>query len=198
VAPAPKPGASKGAPAKPAVKKLPPLASKPAPPRGTAAKPGLPPPAPPKRKPAGKPSGAADLMNRGLQMARTGAVAPAKPGKGREKRINFSAMTTDERFYVRAWVQKIERVGNLNFPEAAKRLNRSLGPTLDVAVRADGSVQSIRVARSSGHQALDKAARQIVELAAPFAPFPEALRREYDILHIVRRWKFDHGRLSGQ
>ncbi|NJN46021.1 MAG: hypothetical protein HC808_05535 [Candidatus Competibacteraceae bacterium] len=45
---------------------------------------------------------------------------------------------------------------------------------------------------------MDEAAKQIVSLAAPYAPFPAELRRQYDILHIVRQWKFEHGKLSGR
>ncbi|MDQ2696907.1 MAG: energy transducer TonB, partial [Pseudomonadota bacterium] len=62
---------------------------------------------------------------------------------------------------------------------------------------ADGSIHSITLVRSSGHPVLDAAARQIVELAAPYAPFPPVLKREADILHIPRTWQFLQGSLSG-
>jgi protein TonB len=133
-------------------------------------------------------------MNRGLEMARLDPSSPPE-GNTREKRIDRESMTTLEKFYLQAWERKVEQIGTLNFPEEARRLNLTNGPILDVAVRADGSVHSIRLMRSSGHPALDQAARRIVELAAPFAPFPKELRHQYDILHIVRKWRFEHGKL---
>jgi protein TonB len=64
-------------------------------------------------------------------------------------------------------------------------------------VRADGSVESIRVARSSGQKILDDAAVRIVRLAAPFAPFPAEIRQQVDVLDITRTWVFErNNRLS--
>lgn len=92
--------------------------------------------------------------------------------------------------YLDAWRMKIERIGNLNYPEEAKRQNLSGSLTLDVALDADGTVHSINLRRSSGHKVLDDAAIRIVNLAAPFAPFPDELRKDTDVLHITRTWQF--------
>jgi len=196
--PVPKPAAP--VPGKPAAAKPPGL--KPAAPVSESAKPDARPPAVQDAAPgnqfAPRPFHAAELMNRSLQMARSATDPQDETGSAREKRVDLSAMTMDEDFYLQAWMRKVEQVGSLNFPDAARRLNQPGGPTLAVAVRADGSIKSIHTVRSSGDQALDDAARQIVNLAAPFAPFPEAMRRDYDVLHIVRRWKFDRGQLYGQ
>ncbi|MGA1562856.1 MAG: energy transducer TonB family protein, partial [Gammaproteobacteria bacterium] len=81
--------------------------------------------------------------------------------------------------------QKVERVGNLNYPHG---LSGSL--LLDVALHPDGNIESIDLRRSSGTPELDRAAIEIVKLAAPFAPFPERIAAETDILHIVRTWQF--------
>jgi protein TonB len=137
---------------------------------------------------------AIDLMNRGIQMARLDSAKPEANGS-REKRIDQESTTTLEKFYMQAWERKVEQVGTLNFPEEARRLNLTTGPVLDVAIRADGGVHSITLVRSSGHPELDKAARRIIELAAPYAAFPPELRRQYDVLHIVRKWRFEQGRL---
>jgi len=184
-APAPVPAQSKTPAPKPAA-----AVSEPAKPDARSAAAG--------NKSAPPPFNAAELMSRSLQMARSATGPQDETGGAREKRVDLSALTMDEHFYLQAWMLKVEQVGSLNFPDAARRLNQPGGPTLDVAVRADGSVKSIHIVRSSGDQALDDAARGIVNLAAPFAPFPEALRRDYDVLHIVRRWKFDRGQLYGQ
>ena len=84
----------------------------------------------------------------------------------------------------------LERIGNLNYPEEAKRHKLYGTLILHVAVRADGSVERIRVLRSSGFDVLDQAAVSIVELAAPFAPLPPDIKAETDILDITRTWQF--------
>lgn len=96
--------------------------------------------------------------------------------------------------YERAWQDKVERVGNMNYPEEARRKNLSGGLLLSVGVNADGTLQGITVHRSSGHQELDEAAMRIVRLAAPFSPFPSQLKKDYDVLVITRTWRFftDH------
>ncbi len=198
--PTPAPTLARPATPAPAAQKPPP--PKPAVPSSSPAKPDAKLPtvqkALPEKPSALPPLSAAELMSRGLQMARSATGLQDQTYGAREKLIDPTALTTDEDFYLQAWMRKVEQVGSLNFPDAARRLRQPGGPTLDVAVRADGSVKSILTVRSSGDQALDDAARRIVSLAAPFAPFPEALRRDYDVLHIVRRWKFDRGQLYGQ
>lgn len=116
-------------------------------------------------------------------------------------RLTFiNARTQEYKYaaYMDAWRAKVERIGNLNYPEAARRQNLSGSLLLDVALKPDGSVASIRVERSSGYKVLDDAAVRIVELAAPFAPFPPDIRRDTDILHIVRTWKFREDSLHSE
>lgn len=95
--------------------------------------------------------------------------------------------------YAERWRLRVQQIGTANFPEAARRLGLTGRLTLEVGVRADGSLHSVRLLSSSGHPELDTAARRIVMLAAPYEPFPDELRRQYDILHIVRTWEFDQG-----
>lgn len=97
--------------------------------------------------------------------------------------------------YMKAWEAKVERVGNLNYPEEAKRRGLSGQLRLDVALNSDGTVQSMTILRSSGYPLLDDAAKRIVQLAAPFAPFPVDIRDEIDVLHITRTWRFNDGAL---
>jgi protein TonB len=109
----------------------------------------------------------------------------------RPKRKFIGARVEEYRFaqYVEDWRQKVERVGNLNYPQAAKgRLYGSL--VLTVAIRSDGSLERIELNRGSGHKLLDEAAQRIVRLAAPYAVFPEAIRRDTDIIEITRTWSF--------
>ena len=95
--------------------------------------------------------------------------------------------------YMHDWVRSVERIGNTNYPEAARREGLTGGLVLVVSIRSDGSLHDIHVRASSGEPVLDRAARRIVRLAAPFEPFPETLSEETDILYITRTWQFTQG-----
>ena len=99
--------------------------------------------------------------------------------------------------YLDGWKRRIERVGTLNFPNEARRRRMSGNPVLEVAIRADGSLESVVVRRSSGHSELDQAAVGIVRLAAPFDPFSTTLRERYPVLRFAYEWQFLDGRLGG-
>jgi protein TonB len=148
-----------------------------------------------------QPSGI-DLANTALALARMEAqVARQNEEYAKRPRRQFiGARAAETRFalYVEAWRQKVERVGNLNYPDAARgRIYGSL--RLTVAIKADGTVDTIQVDRPSGHDVLDRAAEKIVHLAAPFAQFPPNIRRDTDILVITRTWTFARGdRLYGE
>ncbi len=98
--------------------------------------------------------------------------------------------------YELAWQRKIEAVGSRHYPKEAR--NRTTTVLVSVWVREDGRVERIKILRSSGLEAVDRAVSRIVKLAAPFPPFPEELRREARILEITRLWRFEAGRLLGQ
>ncbi len=116
----------------------------------------------------------------------------------RPKRKFLNARTQEYKYaaYMDAWRAKVERVGNLNYPEEAKRRGLRGNVMLDVAVNQDGTVGDVAILRSSGHKLIDDAAVRIVHLAAPFSPFPPDIRVETDILHITRTWKFNDGLVS--
>jgi protein TonB len=109
----------------------------------------------------------------------------------RPRKQFIGARTREYRFaqYVEDWRLKIERIGTLNYPEAARgKFYGSL--LLSVSIRADGTIERVEVQRSSGLKILDEAALNIVKLAAPFAPFPPDIRADTDIMEIVRTWTF--------
>jgi protein TonB len=97
--------------------------------------------------------------------------------------------------YVEDWRAKIERVGNLNYPAAARQLQLYGSLLLTVSIRSDGTVEGVEINRSSGSNVLDAAAVKIVEMSAPFAVFPPDIKRDTDILHITRTWMFTKGDL---
>jgi protein TonB len=111
------------------------------------------------------------------------------------RRKFIGAQAKEYRFarYVEDWRMKVERIGNTNYPEAARQ-NRLYGSLiLSVSIRADGSIENVQVKKKSGHRLLDAAAVKIVEMAGPYSPFPEDIRRDTDILNITRTWTFAKG-----
>jgi protein TonB len=110
----------------------------------------------------------------------------------RPRRKTLSARTQEYKYanYLDAWRRKVERVGNLNYPDEAKRRKLYGNLVMHVALRPDGTVKAINIRKSSGHKLLDDAAIRIVKLSAPFAPFPGEIRKEADIIDIIRTWQF--------
>ncbi len=111
----------------------------------------------------------------------------------RPRRKFLNARTQEYKYaaYMEAWRAKVERIGNLNYPEEAKRRHLTGSLVLDVSLRNDGSIKEIFVMRSSGQKLLDDAAIRIVQLASPFASFPPEIRSEADEVSITRTWKFN-------
>jgi protein TonB len=140
---------------------------------------------------------ARDLVEKSLEIERLEAQIKREyqAYQERPKRKFVGARAQEYRFaqYVDTWRQRIERVGNLNYPEEAKTRKLYGRLQLTVAIKANGEVESVEVNRSSGHKILDQAAIRIVRLAAPFAPFPDNIRVDTDILHITRTWTFTRG-----
>lgn len=138
-----------------------------------------------------------ELMQRTLEAMRLEAqIAKDMDAYQKRPRRKFVGARAEEyRFarYVEDWRLKVERVGNLNYPEAARQLKLYGNLLLTVSIRADGSVETVEVNRSSGQRVLDAAAIHIVEMAAPYAAFPPDIKRDTDILHITRTWTFTKG-----
>lgn len=112
----------------------------------------------------------------------------------RPRKQFIGANASEYRFaqYEEEWRNKVERVGTLNYPaEARGKLYGSL--RLEVALRPDGNVESIRLERSSGLKVLDEAAFRIVRMAAPYGEFPADIRKDTDLLIITRTWFFGQG-----
>ena len=137
---------------------------------------------------------AADIMNRSFEIARLEASIAREweSYQQRPRRRFIGARTQEFRFarYVEDWRVKVERVGELNYPQAARdqRLYGSLVVT--VSIKSDGSVERVDINRSSGQRILDAAALKIVQLAAPFSAFPADIAKDTDIISITRTWIF--------
>ncbi|PKM43679.1 MAG: energy transducer TonB [Gammaproteobacteria bacterium HGW-Gammaproteobacteria-1] len=137
---------------------------------------------------------AAELMPTTQEMAALAAEISQRmqtyAAEPRHKYITASTREYIAASYENAWRMKVERIGNLNYPDEARRANLSGDLLLDVAIKADGSLHSVKVVRSSGHRVLDEGATRIVQMAAPYAPLPQSLRKDTDVLHIIRTWQF--------
>ena len=100
----------------------------------------------------------------------------------RRKYISANTKQYEYASYMDSWRRKVERVGNLNYPEEARKLNLSGSLQLEVALNRDGTINEITLRKSSGKKVLDDAAIKIVELAAPYAAFPENIEKKHSRL----------------
>jgi len=91
--------------------------------------------------------------------------------------------------YLRQWVDRVERVGNLNYPDEARRRRLQGRVVISIGIRRNGSVESATLLRSSGSRILDDAALRIARLAEPYPPLPKT-SEHIDILNVVRTWEF--------
>lgn len=99
--------------------------------------------------------------------------------------------------YLVAWRRKVERIGTLNFPMAARQAGSHADPVIEVTIDADGTLARAVIRHSSGDPALDHAALAILHLASPFDPFPPALAHRYAVLRFTYEWQFMGGRVHG-
>ena len=128
------------------------------------------------------------------QIANLGAQIRYNPQSSEQSRIKFVNSVSAHKYqasqYILDWQRKVERTGNMNYPEVARKKHFNGSLSMDVGINPDGSIYSIRINRSSGDKALDDAAKRIVKMSAPFAPLPVELLKELDVLIITRVWQF--------
>ena len=143
-----------------------------------------------------KPVSGADLVNSALALARLEAqiARQVEEYNTRPRKAFVGARAVESRFaqYVEDWRLKIERIGNLNYPDSARgRIYGSL--RLTISIKPDGSVEDVQIDRPADYKVLNDAALKIIRLAAPFAPFPAEIRKDTDLLVITRTWTFAPG-----
>ena len=92
--------------------------------------------------------------------------------------------------YLDSWRRKVEHIGTIHFPAAARSAGPKSNPVIDVGILADGSLDKAEIRRSSGSDELDNAALQTLKLAAPFDPFPPDLARQHRVLRFVYEWQW--------
>lgn len=144
--------------------------------------------------PQAQPATSAELISDTHQLAQAAALQQALESVSArypsKRRIDARTKAHDAAEYMRLWVETVERIGNLNYPEEARRRALSGSLILETTLRPDGSVVSVRVLDSAPHPVLEQAAMRIVHIAAPFAPVPAAVLAGNDLLVITRTWEF--------
>jgi protein TonB len=136
---------------------------------------------------------AADLQQQQAIAQLAAEVREKKAAYAKRPKVKYLTASTKEyafAAYMRGWSDRVERVGNLNYPEEARRRGLHGDVLLTVVLNLDGSIKSIEVIQSSGEHLLDAAAERIVRLAAPFPPAPQSGER-VDELNITRTWEFE-------
>jgi periplasmic protein TonB len=137
---------------------------------------------------------AVDLMSRSLEIARLEAQVHKDwdAYQKRPRRRFIGARTQEFRFarYIEDWRIKIERIGEMNYPQAARDQKMYGSLVVTVSIKSDGVLDRVEINRSSGNKILDDAALRIVTLGAPYAAFPPDIAKDTDILSITRTWLF--------
>ncbi|MGA7178335.1 MAG: energy transducer TonB [Thiobacillaceae bacterium] len=148
----------------------------------------------PDQEPSESSPTSSELLRQGAEMAKLEARISQQwdEYQRRPKRAFVGANTKEYAFarYVEDWAAKVERIGNLNYPEAARRQGIYGSLRLTVSLFSDGRVEKIDIDQSSGSKILDSAAIRIVEMGAPYARFPKEMKEKVDILSITRTWTF--------
>ena len=141
------------------------------------------------------------LMARSLEIARLEArydsQRQAYAKKPRVLRVTaVSTLRSVNAWYVQNWISKVTRVGNVNYPAAARRAGIYGTLRMLVVLKKDGHVKEVSILESSGSTVLDDAAIRIIRMASPFAPFPQEMADKTDQLEIIRTWSFQRKGLS--
>ncbi|MCP4414227.1 MAG: energy transducer TonB [Gammaproteobacteria bacterium] len=138
---------------------------------------------------------AESIYSRSLEIASLTAQLEASKKnlskRPRKRQVSAAIHRSSDALYLDKWRRKIESIGNLNYPEKAKREGIYGSLSLKVAIKNDGTIHEIVILRGSGHKILDDSAIRIVRLAAPFAPLTKEMTIDTEILEIVRVWQFE-------
>ena len=148
----------------------------------------------PKEEPQVVAPNATDVVNRSMEIARLEASIAREwdSYQQRPRRRFIGARTQEYRFarYVEDWRVKIERIGEVNYPQAARDQRMYGRLIVTVSIKSDGSLERVDINHSSNNRILDAAALRIVELGAPYAPFPADIAKDTDVISITRTWVF--------
>ncbi len=115
----------------------------------------------------------------------------------RPRRLTYGVNAVGVKYarYVDAWADTIEQIGTDRFPiEARGKMYDSL--IITVEIDRFGNVVDVLINKKSRYESLNRVIKQIVYAGAPYAPFTDEMRKEGDILQIVRTWTFTNDALK--
>jgi protein TonB len=150
----------------------------------------------------------ANPQNSVTVQALAASVRPPRSGRGEGDELVLRGVLRSELWlspdtrasslapYLDRWRRKVERVGTMNYPVAARRAGLSGSPIIEVAIRSDGRLTDATIRHSSGYAELDQAALGILKLASPFDAFPAELAAQHRSLRFSYQWEFSNGRLG--
>lgn len=134
------------------------------------------------------------LIEENFEIAKlSAAIEKQEEERAKRPKKKFLTAATKESSsapYMYRWVERVERIGNLNYPDAVKRNKLSGSLMMSVGIFKSGEIESVEILESSGFAVLDDAAKRIVTLSGPFEAMTGELGRETDILYITRTWEF--------
>jgi TonB family protein len=100
-----------------------------------------------------------------------------------------SLVSTEEAMYLNLWQRDIESTGDALI--SSKDIDYTNSRVQIMAtIDSFGNLIKSEVLISSGNPNVDSMAIDILEKAAPFAPFDPKMLNEYSILEIIRDWNF--------
>lgn len=131
-----------------------------------------------------KPAPQSKTLNWGKLTSQIGSVASSVISHSAFAQVH-DPHTLVARYYLQALLEKLQRIGDMVYD------GQNAG-TVDVRliVGADGTVQALELNGLNGAGALEPVAHHIVDLAAPFAPFPSNLSKQTQRLKLTIHMKF--------
>ena len=100
-----------------------------------------------------------------------------------------STVTNEEAIYLNLWQREIESIGDELIAANDTQYSDSK-VQVKATIDSFGNLIKSEILISSGNTYIDKLAIDILEKAAPFAPFDPKMINEYGILEIIRDWNF--------
>ncbi|MFK8052249.1 MAG: cell envelope integrity protein TolA [Woeseiaceae bacterium] len=111
--------------------------------------------------------------------------------------VSVNSAQSDIAPYLNSWKRRVERIGTLNFPRGLNVEGLTGSPTLEISIAPDGRLTEVQILRSSGYEALDRAAMMVLSRASPFDAFPEVIKEQYDLLRFAYKFEFQSNRMRG-
>ena len=111
----------------------------------------------------------------------------------RERFIAVNSRESNYAEYLEQWRRRVERIGNAEYPAEARSRGLTGRLVMEIVLNADGTIRELALRRRSAQPLLDDAAYHAVRHAAPFLPFPPAIRADTDVLRFLYEWRYESG-----